>query len=164
MLAAKNEEALRDTAAAEESTAAEPRVYSLDLRRPAATETLIRSRQNRRRARFLEEAGISHYGKPEEVADLLGYLVSPSAKWMTTCYRTNVEAYPSWQRWMQKNQRRLLVLWGKHDLSFDIGEPERYRKDVATAEIHLLDAGHFAMNTKADEVAQLVAAFLQAQH
>jgi 3-oxoacyl-[acyl-carrier protein] reductase len=33
--------------------------------------------------KFPEEAGISRFGKPEEVADLLGYLVSPAAKWMT---------------------------------------------------------------------------------
>ena len=45
-------------------------------------------------------------------------------------YRTNVEAYPRWQAWLQKNQPKLLVIWGKHDLSFDPGEPERYRKDV----------------------------------
>ena len=32
---------------------------------------------------FPREAGISRYGKPEEIADLLAYLVSPSAKWMT---------------------------------------------------------------------------------
>ena len=31
---------------------------------------------------------------------------------------------------MHKIQPRLLVIWGKHDLSFDLGEPERYRKDV----------------------------------
>ncbi len=30
-----------------------------------------------------EEAGISRFGKPEEIADLLGFLVSPAAKWMT---------------------------------------------------------------------------------
>src|SRR5476651_88341 len=40
-------------------------------------------------------------------------------------YRANVIAYPKWQEWMQKNQPRLLVIWGKHDLSFDLGEPER---------------------------------------
>jgi 3-oxoacyl-[acyl-carrier protein] reductase len=33
--------------------------------------------------RFPEEAGIARFGKPEEIADLLGYLVSPAAKWMT---------------------------------------------------------------------------------
>jgi len=77
-------------------------------------------------------------------------------------YRTNVDAYPKWQAWLQKNQPRLLVVWGKHDLSFDPGEPERYRNDVPKAEVHVLDAGHFALDTKADEIAALVRAFLQA--
>ena len=77
-------------------------------------------------------------------------------------YRTNVDAYPKWQAWMQKTQPRLLVLWGKHDLSFDPGEPERYRRDVPNAEVHVLDAGHFALDTKADEIAAIVAQFLSA--
>jgi len=76
-------------------------------------------------------------------------------------YRTNVDAYPKWQAWMQKTQPKLLVIWGKHDLSFDPGEPERYRKDVPTAEVHVLDAGHFALDTKADEIAVLVRAFME---
>jgi len=33
--------------------------------------------------KFPEEAGISRYGKPEEIAELLGFMVSPAAKWMT---------------------------------------------------------------------------------
>ena len=39
-------------------------------------------------------------------------------------YRTNVDAYPKWQEWMRKTQPRLLVLWGKYDLSFELTEPE----------------------------------------
>ena len=76
-------------------------------------------------------------------------------------YRTNVDAYPSWQAWMKKTQPSLLVLWGKHDLSFDLGEPERYRKDVPGAKVHMLDAGHFALDTKADEMAALVREFMK---
>ncbi len=75
-------------------------------------------------------------------------------------YRTNVDAYPKWQSWMQKTQPPLLVIWGKYDLSFDPGEPERYRKDVPSAEVHILDAGHFALDTKADEIAELVRQFV----
>jgi pimeloyl-ACP methyl ester carboxylesterase len=78
-------------------------------------------------------------------------------------YRTNVDAYPKWQAWMQKTQPKLLVVWGKHDLSFDPGEPERYRKDVPSAEVHVLDAGHFALDTKADEIATLVRQFMKRQ-
>jgi 3-oxoacyl-[acyl-carrier protein] reductase len=33
--------------------------------------------------KFPDEAGIARFGRPEEIADLLGYLVSPAAKWMT---------------------------------------------------------------------------------
>jgi pimeloyl-ACP methyl ester carboxylesterase len=76
-------------------------------------------------------------------------------------YRTNVDNYPKWQAWMRERQPRLLVIWGKHDLSFDPGEPERYRKDVPTADVHILEAGHFALDTKADEIAALVREFMK---
>src|SRR5215471_2561408 len=75
-------------------------------------------------------------------------------------YRTNVATYPKWQAWLQKTLPKLLVLWGKYDLSFDPGEPERYREDVPMTEVHVLDAGHFALDTKADEIAALVRAFM----
>ena len=75
-------------------------------------------------------------------------------------YRTNVEAYPKWQAWMREKQPRLLVIWGKYDLSFDPGEPERYRQDVPNAQVHVLDAGHFALDTAADEIAGLVREFV----
>jgi pimeloyl-ACP methyl ester carboxylesterase len=75
-------------------------------------------------------------------------------------YRTNVESYPKWQAWMQKTQPRLLVLWGKYDLSFDLSEPEAYRRDVPSAEVHVLDAGHFALDTAADEIADLIRGFM----
>jgi pimeloyl-ACP methyl ester carboxylesterase len=78
-------------------------------------------------------------------------------------YRTNVAAYPTWQEWLQRTQPAFLVLWGKHDLSFDLGEPDRYRKGVPNAQAHLLDAGHFALDTKPDEIAVLVREFMNGQ-
>jgi pimeloyl-ACP methyl ester carboxylesterase len=75
-------------------------------------------------------------------------------------YRTNVDAYPKWQAWMQKTQPRLLVLWGKYDASFDLSEPEAYRRDVPKAEVHILDAGHFALDTAADQIANLIRGFM----
>jgi pimeloyl-ACP methyl ester carboxylesterase len=74
-------------------------------------------------------------------------------------YRSNVAAYPSWQAWMRKTQPRLLVIWGRYDPSFDLSEPEAYRRDVPKAEVHVLDAGHFALDTKADEIADLIRRF-----
>src|SRR5712672_3319574 len=75
-------------------------------------------------------------------------------------YRTNVDAYPKWQAWMQTTQPHLLVLWGKYDLSFEPTEPEAYRRDVPTAQVHVLDADHFAIDTAADEIADLVRRFM----
>jgi pimeloyl-ACP methyl ester carboxylesterase len=75
-------------------------------------------------------------------------------------YRSNVEAYPKWQAWMRAQQPRLLVIWGKYEVSFDSGEPGRYRKDVPNAEVHIVDGGHFALDTAADEIAGLVRAFV----
>ena len=76
-------------------------------------------------------------------------------------YRTNVEAYPKWQAWMREKQPRLLVLWGKYELSFDPSEPEAYRRDVPNAEVHIVDGGHFALDTAADEIAALVQNFVR---
>jgi pimeloyl-ACP methyl ester carboxylesterase len=52
------------------------------------------------------------------------------------------------------------VIWGKYELSFDSGEPERYRKDVPDAEIHIVDGGHFALDTAADQTAAFVQGFM----
>jgi pimeloyl-ACP methyl ester carboxylesterase len=75
-------------------------------------------------------------------------------------YRKNVEEYPAWQAWMRENQPRLLVVWGKYDLSFNLSEPDAYRRDVPNAEIHILDGGHFALDTAADEIAALTRKFV----
>jgi pimeloyl-ACP methyl ester carboxylesterase len=79
-------------------------------------------------------------------------------------YQTNVDAYPKWQAWMRENQPRLLVIWGKYEVSFDAGEPERYRKDVPKAEVHIVDGPHFALDTAADEIALLVRQFMAPAH
>jgi pimeloyl-ACP methyl ester carboxylesterase len=76
-------------------------------------------------------------------------------------YRTNVENYPKWQAWMQKNQPQLLVIWGKYETSFDPSEPESYRRDVPNAQVHIVDGGHFALDTAADEIAQFVRNFVK---
>ena len=75
-------------------------------------------------------------------------------------YQSNVLAYPRWQTWLRAVQPRLLVLWGKHDPSFRISEPQAYRQDVPDAGVHILDAGHFALDTAADEIAARVSEFL----
>ena len=76
-------------------------------------------------------------------------------------YRTNVASYPAWQAWLQKKQPRLLVIWGKYDPSFQVAEAAAYKRDVPAAEVHILEAGHFAMDTEAQQVADLIRSFLK---
>jgi len=75
-------------------------------------------------------------------------------------YRTNVASYPVWQAWLRELRPPLLVMWGRYDPSFIVPGAEAYRRDVPGAEIHLLDAGHFALDEKAGEVAGLTLDFL----
>jgi pimeloyl-ACP methyl ester carboxylesterase len=75
-------------------------------------------------------------------------------------YRTNVASYPAWQNWLRHHQPPLLVIWGRYDPSFQIAEAEAYHRDVPDAEVHVLDAGHFALDVKADEIATLTREFL----
>ena len=54
---------------------------------------------------------------------------------------------PHWQAWMREKQPRLLLIWGRYDLSFELSDPEAYRRDVPKAEVHILGADHFALDT-----------------
>jgi pimeloyl-ACP methyl ester carboxylesterase len=75
-------------------------------------------------------------------------------------YQSNVASYPQWQDWMRNTQPRLLILWGIYERSFDDSEPEAFRRDVPSAQVHRVDGGHFALDTAADEIADLVDRFL----
>lgn len=75
-------------------------------------------------------------------------------------YRTNVAAYPRWQAWLREHRPPALVLWGRYDPSFVAAGAEAYRRDLPEAEVRLLDAGHFALDEKVDEVAAEMIRFL----
>lgn len=75
-------------------------------------------------------------------------------------YRTNVASYPAWQAWMKQRQPPTLVVWGKYDPSFLVAEAEAYRRDLPRAEIHVIEAGHFALDEKPHETAVLIRKFL----
>jgi pimeloyl-ACP methyl ester carboxylesterase len=54
-----------------------------------------------------------------------------------------------------------LVVWGKYDPSFTVAGATAYGDDVPKAEIHFLDAGHFALDEATDDIALLVRNFLE---
>jgi len=76
-------------------------------------------------------------------------------------YQSNIAAYPRWQAWLRKQQLPTLVVWGKHDLAFTVAGAEAFRRDNPAAEVHVLDGGHFVMDTRLDDVVTLTDAFMQ---
>jgi len=75
-------------------------------------------------------------------------------------YRTNVPLYPEWQAYFRKHQPPTLVLWGKNDQIFVAEGAAPYKRDLKDVELHLLDAGHFALETNGPEMAALIRDFL----
>ena len=75
-------------------------------------------------------------------------------------YRTNVASYPAWQDWLRTNQPPTLIVWGANDPSFIAAGAEAFRRDLPQAELHLLDAGHFALDEQNDTVARLMLGFM----
>jgi pimeloyl-ACP methyl ester carboxylesterase len=74
-------------------------------------------------------------------------------------YRTNVASYPKWQAYLRDVQPPTLVVWGKHDPSFTVAGAVAYGEDLPEAEVHLLDAGHFALDEAAPQIADLIRGF-----
>jgi pimeloyl-ACP methyl ester carboxylesterase len=78
-------------------------------------------------------------------------------------YRTNIASYAAWQAWLREHKPPTLVVWGRNDPSFIAPGAEAFPRDLPEAEIHLLDAGHFALDEKNDEIAGLILEFLAKQ-
>jgi pimeloyl-ACP methyl ester carboxylesterase len=102
---------------------------------------------------------------PDTWTDEYAFLTRPGqADIQTTLfldYRTNVASYPIWQDWLRKAQPSTLVIWGRYDPSFTIAGATAYAGDVPGAEIHILEAGHFALDEATDQIAALVRNFLE---
>jgi pimeloyl-ACP methyl ester carboxylesterase len=54
----------------------------------------------------------------------------------------------------------VLIVWGKNDRIFPAAGAAPYKRDLQTLEYHLLDAGHFALETEGDTIARLMRQFL----
>jgi len=75
-------------------------------------------------------------------------------------YRTNIPLYPAWQAYFREHKPPMLVVWGKNDEIFVAAGAEPYKRDNPSAEIHMLDTGHFALETHGPEIARLIREFL----
>jgi pimeloyl-ACP methyl ester carboxylesterase len=76
-------------------------------------------------------------------------------------YQNNIKRYPDWHEYMRANQPPTLLAWGQNDQFFPPAGARAYLEHLPEAELHRLDTGHFATATHSDEIADLIAGFLQ---
>jgi pimeloyl-ACP methyl ester carboxylesterase len=75
-------------------------------------------------------------------------------------YGSNVERYAEWQRYFRDSQPRTLIVWGKGDEVFLAAGAEAYKRDLRDVELHMIDAGHFALETHGAWIAEQIRRFL----
>ena len=75
-------------------------------------------------------------------------------------YASNVALYPTFQEYFRTERPPLLAVWGKSDPFFLPPGAEAYKRDIPAAEVHLLDTGHFALETHHQEIADAIHDFL----
>ena len=75
-------------------------------------------------------------------------------------YKSNVALYPTFQEYLRTHQPRVLAVWGRNDPFFLPVGAEAFKRDVPSAEVHLLDTGHFLLETHAAEIALAIRKFL----
>jgi pimeloyl-ACP methyl ester carboxylesterase len=95
----------------------------------------------------LDQAGMDRPGNDEIQLD------------MFYDYRTNVPLYPQFQEFFRKYQPPTLIVWGKNDYIFPPEGAVPYKRDLPKVETHLLDTGHFALETHGEEIASQIEKF-----
>jgi len=96
----------------------------------------------------LDSALLARAGNDEIQLDLFGD------------YQSNVALYPKFQEYFRTRRPPLLAVWGRNDPFFLPAGAQAFRRDIPDAEIHLLDAGHFALESNCAEIAPLIRDFL----
>ncbi|WP_409436533.1 alpha/beta fold hydrolase [Mycobacterium sp. SMC-14] len=76
-------------------------------------------------------------------------------------YATNSPMYPALHEYLRTSGVPVLAVWGQGDPIFGPAGARAFDRDAHNAEIHLLDGGHFLLETAADEVAELIKNFLR---
>ncbi|GIH25243.1 hydrolase [Acrocarpospora phusangensis] len=75
-------------------------------------------------------------------------------------YATNPPLYPALHAYLRAERPPVLAVWGEGDGIFGPDGARAFAKDVPDAEIHLLDGGHFLLESAGDEVAELILGFM----
>ena len=74
--------------------------------------------------------------------------------------KRDLDVFDDWQQCFRKHQPPTLITWGKNDGIFTVEGAELFKRDIPSAELHLLDTGHFALEEEGDRIGSLMHEFL----
>lgn len=131
--------------------------------------------KEREALRFLTQAKATYWQYTNGVPDTS--LVSPDARTVDQAlmdrpgnaeiqldmlydYRSNPPLYPKWQAYFRAHKPPTLIVWGKNDEIFPPAGAWPYKRDLPNVEIHMIDTGHFALETNGAEIAAFMREFL----
>lgn len=75
-------------------------------------------------------------------------------------YINNVAQYEHLHEYFRASQVPMLAVWGAGDPTFRPEGAHAFTQDLPDAEVHLLDAGHFALESQVEGIAELVGKFM----
>ena len=78
--------------------------------------------------------------------------------------KDNLAWFPRYQAWLREHAPPTLILWGPQDGYMPEEAARAYLRDLPEAELHLLDAGHWLLETRLDEAVRLTRDFLKRVH
>ena len=78
--------------------------------------------------------------------------------------KDNLGWFPRYQRYLRDHRPPTLIVWGRNDGFMPEGAARAYLRDLPDAELHLLDGGHWLLETNLDEAAELMREFLSRVH
>ena len=75
-------------------------------------------------------------------------------------YQSNVQLYPAFQAYFREHSPATLAVWGKNDPFFLPAGAHAFAQDNSDAEIHLIDGGHFPLETHGEQISAILIDFL----
>ncbi|WP_437605082.1 alpha/beta hydrolase [Sorangium sp. So ce834] len=143
--------------------------HAHDDRSPASAAAVAQlvSAEGVKQEQYLRHVPVAHRDRvsPDAWTHDLAFLATPEERavqvQLIQDYQTNVDRYPSWQAFLRARKPPTLIVWGRNDADFISAGAKAYLRDLPDAELHLLDAGHFAVEERPVEIAQHIARFME---
>ncbi|WP_437949454.1 alpha/beta hydrolase [Sorangium sp. So ce296] len=133
----------------------------------AAAVAQLVSAEGVEQEQYLRHVPVAHRDRvsPDAWTHDLAFLATPEERaiqvQLIQDYQTNVDRYPSWQAFLRARKPPTLIVWGRNDADFISAGAKAYLRDLPDAELHWLDAGHFAVEERPVEIAQHITRFME---